>query len=184
MANHGWGTRKFRWLAGQIPENSTPQKIGCLNGFSIATLPHRAWYWLNLTDMRVVKHLIWVPHFDPYPAALATGSSDPSDFYPQQLLDWNRNIPKILSCVQEHCLLQNVGFVQSVFFGIDSMGNPPEWRIQVKQQVSAVWGSRGPFERRPSKNGTSYIYIYILLSLHLIFTPAKHPEIQSHQIEA
>ena len=28
-----------------------------------------------------------VPHFEPYPAALTTGSSDPSDFYPQQLLD-------------------------------------------------------------------------------------------------
>ena len=38
------------------------------------------------------------------------------------------------------------------------MGNPPEWRIQVKQQVSAVWGSMAPFERRPSKNGTSYCF--------------------------
>lgn len=64
-----------------------PNFFGCFNGFSIATLPHWAWYWLNLTDMHVVKHLIWVPHFGPYPAALATGSSDPSDFYPQQLLD-------------------------------------------------------------------------------------------------
>lgn len=80
------GPSGVRWLAGQIPENS-PIFCGCFNGFSIATLPRWAWYWLNLTDMRVVKHLIWVPHFDPYPAALATGSSDPGDFYPQQLLD-------------------------------------------------------------------------------------------------